>query len=82
MQVQASSLYEAAGRAVAAFREQGWAADALTPNVTLRVEVQIPPIVHEVPLKAVERWLQSPSTSPREDLAKRRSARGSDPGTA
>lgn len=74
VRVQASSLFEAAARAVSAFREQGWSADALTPNATLRVEVHVPPVVHDVPLKAVERWLRSPSASPREMAVKRRSA--------
>ena len=37
VQVQASSLYEAAARGVAAFREQGWAADELTATAVLRV---------------------------------------------
>jgi hypothetical protein len=54
VRVQASGLYEAAARALAAFREQGWATDALTPNTTLRVEVHVPPVAHEVPLRAVE----------------------------
>lgn len=70
VQVQASSLYEAAARGVAAFREQGWAAGALTATAVLRVEVHAPAIVHEVPLKAVERWLRSPNASPREMTAK------------
>jgi hypothetical protein len=69
--VQASSLFEAAAAAVAAFRQQGWAADALTPNATLRVEVQLPPIVHDVPLKALKRWVRTPSVSPKEEMAKR-----------
>jgi len=70
VQVQGESLFEAAARALSAFREQGWAADALTPNAVLRVEVHLPTIVHEVPLKAVERWLHSPS-SPKEMSIKR-----------
>jgi hypothetical protein len=70
--VQASTLFEAAAAAVAAFRQQGWAAAALTPNATLRVEVQLPPIVHDVPLKSIERWLRTPSVSPKEEMAKRR----------
>ena len=57
--------------AVTAFRQQGWATDALTLNAILRVEMQLPPVVHEVPLKAVERWLRSPSASPKEEMAKR-----------
>jgi hypothetical protein len=66
-----ATLFEAAATAVAMFRQQGWAADALTPNAILRVEVQLPPIIHEVPLKSIERWLRSPNASPREMIKKR-----------
>ena len=69
--VQASSLFEAAAAAITAFRQHAWAAHALTANATLRVEVQLPPIVHDVPLKAVERWSRTPSVSPKEEMAKR-----------
>ena len=69
--VQGSTLFEAAAAAVAAFRQQGWAGAALTPGAVLRVEVQLPNVVHDVPLKAVERWLGSPSSSPRDQLLKR-----------
>jgi hypothetical protein len=72
--VNGSSLFEAAAAALAAFREQGWAAAALTPTAILRVEIQMPAVVHEVPLKAIERWLRSPSASPREALAKRKTS--------
>jgi hypothetical protein len=74
VEVQASSLFEAGAAAVAAFRQQGWAADALTPNATLRVEVHLPPITHDVPLKAIERWLRTPSVSPKEEILKRKVA--------
>jgi hypothetical protein len=37
----------------------------------LRVEVQAPSVVHDVPLKAVEAWMRSPATSPRDFLVKR-----------
>ena len=78
VEVQASTLFEAAAAAIAAFRQEGWAADALTPSATLRVEVQLPSIVHEVSLKAVERWVRTPSTSPKEEIAKRAAARPAD----
>jgi hypothetical protein len=70
--VQGASLYEAAAAAIAAFRTEAWAADALTPNAVLNVEVLAPPVLHAVPLKAVERWLRSPNASPREMAIKRR----------
>jgi hypothetical protein len=40
--------------------------DALTPNAILHIEVQLPPISHDVPLKAIERWLRTPNLSPKE----------------
>jgi hypothetical protein len=70
VQVHGESLFEAAARAVSAFREQGWGADALTPNAVLRVEVYLPTVVHEVPLKAVQRWIDGPSVTPKEQAAK------------
>ena len=70
--VQASSLFEAASVALTAFRQQpGWATDALTPNARFRVEVQHPPTVHDVPLKAIEQWPPSPATSPKDYFMKR-----------
>jgi hypothetical protein len=71
VEVTGTTLFEAAAAALAAFREQGWGVDALTPNAVLRVEVQTPAVIHDVPLKAVARWLQSPTNSPRQALVKR-----------
>jgi hypothetical protein len=51
VQVEGSSLFEAAAHAVAAFREQQWAGGALGPAAVLRVEVHAPSVVHEVPRK-------------------------------
>ena len=69
--MSASSLFEATAAAVAAFRQESWAASALTPNAVLRVEVQPPPLVHDVPLKALERWASGPAVTPSEQIAKR-----------
>lgn len=71
VEVQGTTLFEAAAAAACAFRQQGWAAEALTSNAVLRVEVQLPSVIHEVPLKALDRWLQSPTASPRDQLLKR-----------
>jgi hypothetical protein len=70
--VSASTLFEAAAEAIAVFRREPWAAHALTENAVLRIEVQAPPVIHDVPLKAVERWRNGPSPSPKEFAAKRR----------
>ena len=64
VRVEAETLFEAAALGIAAFREQGWAAGALTPNAVLRIEVHLPTVVHEVPLKSVERWAASSEHQP------------------
>jgi hypothetical protein len=74
--LQGATLYEVAAAAIDSFRQQDWAATALTPNAVLRVEVRVPPVVHEVPLRAIERWRNAPSTSPKESLAKGRRSSG------
>ncbi len=76
VEVQGETLFEAAAAAMAIFRQQGWAATALTANAKLRVEVPLPTVVHEVPVSAVERWLRSPNASPRESLVKKYAGRG------
>jgi hypothetical protein len=53
--LHAATLFEAAAAAIGAFRQEPWAADALTSNAVLRVEVQPPHVAHDVPLEAVER---------------------------
>ena len=65
-----SSLFEVAATALAAFRNEGWT-DTLTPNTVLHIEVQLPPVVHSVPIRAVEKWIACPSVSAREALLKR-----------
>lgn len=65
------SLFEVAASAIALLRDEGWA-DALPPDAVVQVEIQLPPITHEVPLKALERWVAGPSVSPKEELLKRR----------
>ena len=78
VEVQAATLFEAASAAITAFRQEGWAAEALTPNARLRVEVHPRPTVHEVSMKAVEQWRRSPSPSPKEFSAKRQFDKRSD----
>jgi len=51
--VNGATLFEAAAAAIAIFRQEPWAAAALTRNAVLRIEVPLPPVVHDVPLKSV-----------------------------
>ncbi len=66
IEVRGSSLFEVAAAAVAQLRDEGWS--SLPPDAILRVEVQLPPIVHDVPLTALQRWSREPSVSPRQKL--------------
>lgn len=70
VEAEGSSLFEVAAAAVTVFRSEGWT-DALTPNAVLQIQVQLPPVVHDVPLRAVERWANAPSVSPSESLMKK-----------
>lgn len=72
VEVTAATLFEAAATAIAAFREQGWAAHALTANAILHIDVHRPPMIYDVPLRAIERWAAGTSISPKEELAKRK----------
>lgn len=45
--------------------------EPLGPTAVIRVEVQLAPVIHEVPLNALERWANGPSVSPREGVLKR-----------
>jgi hypothetical protein len=70
--VTASSLFEAAAAAVAAFRQGTWAATALTAHAVLRIEVHPPPVIHDVPLKSVERWMHAPTPGPHDRAVRER----------
>jgi hypothetical protein len=75
VEVHAATLFEAAASAIAIFRQEAWSADALTPHAVVRVEVQLPSILHEVPLAALDRWSRSPTVSPKDLLVKQRNRR-------
>lgn len=71
VEVGAVTLFEAAAQAVAIFEREAWAAEALTVNAVLDVEVTLPPVVHHVPLAAVRKWQAGLTTSPRVQAIKR-----------
>jgi hypothetical protein len=37
----------------------------------IRVEMQLPPVVHDVALKAIERWVNAPAINPSKQGVKR-----------
>jgi preprotein translocase subunit Sec61beta len=50
-----TSVFEVAAAGLVRMREEGWIGP-LTPTAVVRVEVQVALVVHDVPLKALERW--------------------------
>jgi hypothetical protein len=40
----------------------------LHAGCNLHIEVRLPLITHDVPLKAIERWVRTPSVSPKEEM--------------
>ena len=69
VEVHGTSVFEVAASALAQFRHDAWI-DALPPSAVLHVEVQMPAVVHHVPVKAVQRWVEGPSVSPKQELLK------------
>jgi hypothetical protein len=61
--VEADSLYEAAIKAVARFREDPWM-EQVAPSTVLDVEIREPATKHSVSLRQLEMWLASTSTGP------------------
>ena len=63
VEVEAESLYEAAVKAIARFREDPWM-EHVSNATTLDIEIRESATKHAVTLKQVESWLASTSTSP------------------
>jgi hypothetical protein len=61
--VEADSLYEAAIKAVARFREDPWM-EQVAPATVLDVEIREPATKHSVSLHQLETWLASTSKAP------------------
>jgi hypothetical protein len=66
VQVNAGSLYEAAGVALHQFRSSGWSRQAAMETMTLQVEVWQPPAVYKINVNNLEKWLARGGGSPRE----------------
>jgi hypothetical protein len=65
VEVEAESVYEAAAKAVARFREDPWM-EQVGPATLLDIEVREPPTTHSISLLQVERWIASATANPTE----------------
>jgi hypothetical protein len=70
VEVTGTSVFEVAAAGIAQLREEGLT-EPLVPTAVIRVEVQLAPVVHELPLKALQRWANGPRVSPKQELLKR-----------
>jgi hypothetical protein len=68
--VAASSLYEAAGLAIAEFKRCGFALAVVGPGTRLKIAVELPATVHELTVSRLQVWLESSAKTPREQAVK------------
>jgi hypothetical protein len=65
-EVTAGSLYEAVAAGLTSLRKDDWVGEIGVGLTTVRVEVQQPPVTHEVRMKDFQAWLERKSGSPAE----------------
>jgi hypothetical protein len=69
--VEAETLYEAAGMGLARLKKDGWI-EGLGPGSKLEIEVREPATIHSLTVKQLERWVDGVTTSPAEVLRRAR----------
>jgi hypothetical protein len=65
--VEAETLYEAAGLGLARLKKDGWI-EGLGPGSRLEITVREPSTVHSLTVQQLHRWVNSVTTSPAEVL--------------
>jgi hypothetical protein len=69
VEVEAESLYEAAGLGLARLKKDGWI-EGLGPDTRLEITVRTPAALHSVTVKQLQRWVGSVNGSPADTLKK------------
>ncbi len=69
--VSATSLYEAVGLALHAFKLQPWV-PPVPPAVPLTISARPPTVQHQVTLERAQRWASHAATSPTDKLQRER----------
>jgi hypothetical protein len=65
--VEAETLYEAAGMGLARLKKDGWI-EGLGPGTRLEIAVREPSTLHSLTVQQLQRWVNSVTTSPAEVL--------------
>jgi hypothetical protein len=69
--VEAETLYEAAGLGLARLKKDGWV-EGLGPATRLEIQVRQPATVHSLTVQQLQRWVDGVTTSPAEVLRRAR----------
>lgn len=69
--VEAETLYEAAGIGLARLKKDGWI-EGLGPGTRLEIAVREPSTLHSLTVQQVQRWVDGVTTSPAEVLRRTR----------
>jgi hypothetical protein len=69
--VEAETLYEAAGLGLARLKKDGWI-EGLGPGSRLEIQVREPSTIHSLTVQQLHRWIDAVTTSPAEVLRRAR----------
>jgi hypothetical protein len=69
--VEAETLYEAAGFGLARLKKDGWI-EGLGPGSRLEIQVREPATVHSLTVQQLHRWIESGTKSPADVLRRTR----------
>jgi hypothetical protein len=67
VEVEAETLYEAAGLGLARLKKDGWI-EGLGPGSRLEIQVREPSTIHSLTVQQLNRWVDGVTTSPAEVL--------------
>jgi hypothetical protein len=69
VEVEASSVYDAAVMALQTLKKDTWVG-AIAPGTKLQVEVKAPSVLHEVTLHQLRKWAESSAITPEDKVRK------------
>lgn len=69
--VEAETLYEAAGLGLARLKRDGWI-EGLGPGTRLEIDVRAPGTRHSLTVQQLQRWVEGVTASPQEVLRRAR----------
>jgi hypothetical protein len=63
VEIEAETLYEAAGVGLARLKKDGWV-EGLGPGTRLEIQVREPASIHTLSVQQLHRWIESVTASP------------------